>query len=211
MSYREHWAIKPGGQKHCSEITHGGLWFGLGLTREKQEGRGGYSIWIFKGLKKRFTHPGEASLSVSKQFVVHTEDNSHFPISSLSSHPISSLCHFLPSSPPISGPSHPPFRYQTLCDLGAARELPHASMLWCEQLAAEDVLVEGQINRRGFHTQSWGDRQRLWEKGAWPLENTILNISPALAKLTLAPCCACTCRSFIFLDSTNWASRGVEG
>lgn len=48
-----------------------------------------------KKKKKKFPHPGKASLSVCKQFVVHTEDNARFPISSLSSHPISSLflCH----------------------------------------------------------------------------------------------------------------------
>ena len=41
MPYKEHWAIKQGGQRHCWEITQGGLWFGLGLTREKREGRVG--------------------------------------------------------------------------------------------------------------------------------------------------------------------------
>lgn len=61
-----------------------------------------------KDKKKRFTHPGEASRSVCKQFVVHTEDNAHFPISSLSSHPISSLlfCHpALLSLGPLTLPS----------------------------------------------------------------------------------------------------------
>lgn len=94
MSYREHWAIKPGGQKHCWEITHGGLWFGLGLTRGKgEEGRGGYSICICKAQKRDSHIRGEAFLSVCKQFVVHTEDKiiptSPFP-----------LCHPIPFHPP---------------------------------------------------------------------------------------------------------------
>lgn len=131
------------------------------------------------------------------------------------------LSHFilvsLPSSGPFSGPFRPPFCYQMLCDLGTVWEPPHDGMLRFQQPAAEDVLVGGPINRQGFCTQSWGDRQRLWERGAWPLENTIKKkgkkkkISLTPAKLTLAPHCAWTCRSFIFLDSTNWASEGEEG
>lgn len=56
MSYREHWAIKPGGQKHCWEITHGGLWFGLGLTREKREEEGRIEHVEFQSSKKQKIH-----------------------------------------------------------------------------------------------------------------------------------------------------------
>lgn len=75
-----------------------------------------------KRKKKRSTHLGEASVSVCRQFVVHTEDDAHFPVFSQSFPP-----HFIPL--PVLLSVDPPFTHPTLCDQGAVWEPPHASML----------------------------------------------------------------------------------
>lgn len=81
--------------------------------------------WVlcFDKKKKKRIHTSGKSC---KQFVVLTEDNARFPISSFSSHsiPLSQ-----PVGPLISQASHPSFCYQMLCDLGTVWEPPHSSML----------------------------------------------------------------------------------
>lgn len=64
-------------------------WFNEGV-RGGEDREFGFSK-LKKKIKESFTHPWEGSFCVCRQFVVQTEDNAHFPISTLSSLPISSL------------------------------------------------------------------------------------------------------------------------
>lgn len=118
LSYREHRAIKPGSQKHCGKITHGGLWFGRGLTREKRDGTGGEDTEFgFSVLHKKDWEIHTGGFSVCKQFVGHTEDNDpspFYPSCSCSPHIAQHFCPFV----------HTIKCFAVLAQVGSLRRLP---------------------------------------------------------------------------------------